>query len=73
MSIELDEIQKVNRSLREPPEDYPRVILIDGSNLGRVWAKELIEKFKEEKEPNVFASNKPFRESTYPKRYLERN
>lgn len=71
-----DEFQSIGRSLREPSEAAPKVILISGAEYGRMEARKLIESFKEEiesKAVDVYKSAKPFRKDTYPKRYLERN
>lgn len=69
------DIQKRGRSHRSKIEGEPKVILIDGAEYGRMQARELIQSFKDELEPKVtndFTANQVHRNSTYPKRYLER-
>lgn len=72
LSSSIADIQKVGRSNRTGGKD---VILIDGSELGRQQAREIIANMKQCVEPKVTNdySGNSSNHSTYPKRYLERN
>lgn len=64
--------QEISRPNRESNQD--KIILVSGGEHGRMFAREHIEKMKNVIEPKVMTDGtEPRNQTTYPKRYLERN
>lgn len=67
--IKGQEVSRLNRG-----GDPGKIILINGAEHGRMMAREMIEQMKDKIEPKVMTDGtEPRNQTTYPKRYLERN